>query len=115
VPKKQQVFGGLCDIISVDGVHDMTALEDFRNFKPLANPHRHLVLADDCTAEDVFNKLHAENANIRNLPDVWTSWQTMIKEGHVVHNQDFVHGGKTTPQLENGNFLKGWCEGTYIF
>jgi predicted O-methyltransferase YrrM len=64
LPAKQHVLAGMCDMISVDGMHDITALTDLRNFKALANPRKHIILADDCVPHDVYNKKKEENPHV---------------------------------------------------
>ena len=109
-------YGGLCDIISVDGLHDARAYDDFVNFQPLANPHRHVLLADDCVPRTVYARVSAEHPNVCWSGDVWESWRRLVDDKGVVREMaTYVQGGEAVPILESfSSCLKGWCEGEYI-
>jgi hypothetical protein len=113
LPASQGVYGKLCDIISIDGMHDKTVLADLRNFQPMANPERHVILADDCVPHAVFERLRAKKPNFNYFPDVWESWTKLDSEGFLRAHKYIVHGGEDDGGSEVFGFVKGWCEGEY--
>ncbi|KAJ3334981.1 hypothetical protein HDU93_006898 [Gonapodya sp. JEL0774] len=83
-----------CDLIHVDGGHSYdVALADLRNFQPLANPHRHVLLMDDLDC-DAFYCVEPVKA-----------WKTAVAEGWVKERACFNFHGKS----------RGWCVGEYVF
>lgn len=109
-------YGGICDLISVDGMHDMRAYTDILNFRPYASPSRHVLLADDCVSRNVYEKGKAYHPDLRWFGDVWESWRRLVDQDSVVRELAIhVHGGEEVPVVESfTHFLKGWCEGEYI-
>ena len=114
--QQQHAYGEVCDLISVDGAHDTRARVDFVNFRPFANPNRHVLLADDCVSRNVYEKVKVQRQKVMWFGDVWDAWRSVVDQSGIVkETATYVYGGEENPMLEAfSGCLKGWCEGEYV-